>query len=406
MILIGLILLLLLGSALFSSMETALFSISRTKLKALRQLKRRGVRSIAYLKSRPDLLLVVLLTGNLIVNVTAAALATLFVIGLFSASNEVLVIESFVMSILLLIIGEITPKVIARRNYESFALRVSPYFRFIYLAFLPVSIPFYLLVRRLIPSQRFGSLSPEDLRTMVEEAEAKRVVSEYEAVILRQLLTLGMRRVADIMTPRNSIVAIPVANTAGDALRLIRRTRHSRILVYGNNLDNVVGIIYAKDLIRSDPKTPLHQLLREPIFIPETKRLDSLLEEFTEIRCHIGVVVDEYGGVSGLVTLEDVLEAIVGEIVDESDDIEDRDYIALGEDRYLVSGDLDLDVLFNLFGKKRKIEKGKRVSAYIMDLLGSIPVEGEVVHFDHLEAKISKVVGNRIVWLVVRSISS
>ena len=405
MILIAIaIFILLLSSALFSSMETALFSISGTRLKALSQIKRRGVRSISKLKEKTGLLLVTLLTGNLIVNVSAIALATLLVVSLFHPSNGILVVESIIMSILLLVIGEITPKVIARRNYESFALRVSPYFCYCYNLFLPIAYPFYLMVSRIIPSQKLSRLSPDDLRSMVSEAESKKVVTEYEAVILRQLLSLGIIRASDIMTPRNSIIAISAEKTVASALAMMKKHRHSRIIVYRNNLDNAIGIVYAREAIRQRPDLPVIQLVREPIYIPETKRLDSLLEEFMKSRCHIAIVVDEYGGVSGLVTLEDVLEAIFGEIVDESDDIEDRDYIPLGENRYLVSGDLDLTTLYNLFGQKPATKEVKRVSAHIMNLLGSTPIEGEIVRFDQLEAKISKVVGNRIVWLVVRSI--
>ncbi|HIE06227.1 MAG TPA: HlyC/CorC family transporter [bacterium (Candidatus Stahlbacteria)] len=385
-------------------METALFSISRTKLKALLQLKQKGSRNIFDLKKKSDLLLVVLLTGNLVVNVSASALATLFVVSMFTPNDKILLIEALIMSGLLLIIGEITPKVIARRNFESFALRMSPYFKYVYSIFLPIAMPFYLLVKKLIPSQQIRSLSPEDLRTMVDEAKLKKAVSDYEAIVLRQLLNLGVKRVVDVMTPRNSIIAIPATKTVAEALKFIRKNRHSRIMVYGHNLDNVVGVLYAKDILLADANATIMELIKEPIFVPETKKLDSLLEHFMRVGCHLSIVVDEYGGVSGLVTLEDVLEAIFGEIIDESDDIEDRDYIALGEGRYLISGDLDMSVLYSLFGQGEEARESKRVSAYLMDKMGTIPVEGETIRFDHLEAKISKVEGNRIVWLVVRQI--
>jgi putative hemolysin len=402
------IVLLLVLSAFFSGSEAALFSLTpglREELKTGRPVSSRRIEALL---GRPDRLLGTLLLGNLLVNTTASSLVALLLIKLAhaSAASEALYLGlgGVAMTAVLLVFGEVTPKLAATRRPVPFARFCA---RPVNLARVLLA-PFVALLLRV--SARFAprehepaTLSDEELHTMIEIGKERGVILGSEEEILVNLVDLDRRTVSEVMTPRIDIVALPEDATVREAIAACRSHGFSRLPVYRNTIDHITGTAYAKDLLGApDERAPVEALARPVFLVPEVKRLPELLDELRRKGSHIAVVVDEFGQTAGLVTLEDLLEAVFGEISDEYDVAEELPYSKLDESSYLVDGEIDIATLNRLFRNSFRRLGHERLSSFIHDRLGRLPEEGDVLTLRNLEITVRETDGNKLEKVLVR----
>ena len=395
-------------SGFFSSSETALFSISKVKALHIAKDGTRTGKLILKIKEDSHTLLTTILIGNNLVNIAASAIATSIAIGYFK-SNAV-GIATGVMTLLVLIFGEIFPKSFANHNNILVArLVIIPIYWLSKLLF-----PFIFLFN-IIPKlhgkldKSNEAVTEDELMTMVEVVEEEGEIKEEEKEYITNIFEFDDTSCSEIMTPRADMFVIDVSEEMD--IQEILKTGYSRIPVMEDTIDNIIGIVNVKDLfasyqrsIVSDAKEPLYvkKIMRKPYFIPESKKLDSLLQEFKQKKNHLGVVVDEHGGVSGIVTLEDVVEEIIGEIIDETDRLV-PDIVRLKGSKWLVAGKIDIDDL----NKKIEINLPESssydtFSGYFLDQIGRIPKVGESIKIDKWIATVKDMDGNRIKTFIVK----
>jgi putative hemolysin len=378
-----LLLLLLVLSAFFSGSEIALFSLGEARVRALREEGRRGSASLERLKANPERLLATVLIGNNIVNIGAASLATAVALEAFGSAG--VAYATGVMTLLVLVFGEITPKGLATANADSFSLGVAPWIYFLSRMLAPFVIPLEKLTRWFVRrSQRDGRLTVTEgeIREMTAIGHREGAIDEHERRIIERAFRLDETRAWDIMTPRVDIFAWsadrPLASIAAELPTL----RFSRVPVYRESVDDIVGILYTRDayhaLVTGQRDIAIGQLSREPFFVPGSIPLTRLLGDFQTRRIHMGVVIDEYGGTDGLVTLEDILEELVGEIVDETD-LEHQPLVRVSRNELLVEGGADLREINHFFNTAFPQLEHRSLNGYLLDELGYVPRAAEEV---------------------------
>lgn len=389
--------LLLLLSAFFSGSETALTSLGKLKTKSLIEKKRK---TLSVWLSDPDSLLATILVGNNIANISASVLLTFILLHLFgeTTAGKIGAVSTGVMTFLILIFGEIAPKIYARANAERVALRVIKLLNFFSYILSPL-VKFFLFVAsqlvRLCGGRR-GKFEPfmteDEIRGLINLGEEEGVLEEEKKEMLEGVFGFGETKVREVMIPRPDIVAIEIKADLEDVFKLAVSAGHSRILVFKEKIDNVVGILYVKDLLSLWPKgerKPLSELIRTPYFVPEAKKVDELLREFKSKRIHIAVVVDEYGGTAGLITIEDLIEEIIGEIEDEYDRTKKEEIIILDSELAIVSGRADIGETNERFDINLPEKEGvETVAGAITDYLGYVPRKGEDVFYENLKISI------------------
>ncbi|MFO7675104.1 MAG: hemolysin family protein [bacterium] len=399
--------LLLALSALISGSETALFSLTAAGRDQLRQQQPRAGRRVDDLLASPARLLGAILVSNVAVNVTASALATLVLVewsGRAGASPALyLGLGGLAMTGLLLVFGEVTPKLLAARDPVRFALVAAPVVGTVRALFAPVAALLDRIDARL--AARRGEdehLSESELHTMFRVGRERGVIVEREEEILWNLVGLADRTVGEVMTPRIEMVALEKSATVREAVALAAEHLLSRLPVYDGSVDRVVGVVYAKELPGADPDRPVAELMRRAYFVPEVKRLPSLLDELRKKGSHIAVVVDEFGQTAGLVTLEDVLEAIFGEIADEYDEPGELPWRRLADGSLEVDGEVDIATLDRLMrGRFAGVEQ-ERLSGFVHERLGRLPARGDVVRFGGLEIEVSETSEHKLEKALIR----
>jgi len=402
------IVLLLVCSAFFSGSETALFSLTPGRREELKTSRPHASRRVDSLLSDPGRLLGTLLLGNLIVNTAASGVFTLALLALarHSGTSEALLLGAggIVLTVVLLIFCEVTPKVMASRNPGTFVPLVAGPVRVARVVLLPFTTLLMRVSRRLTPKQHEPAmLSDDELHTMIDVGKQRGVIFGSEEEILTNLVGLEKRTVSEVMTPRIDIVAVPENMTIREAAATCRDAGFSRVPVFHDTIDHVSGTVYAKDLLSADdPNAPVCSLCRPAFFVPEVKHLPPLLDELRRKGSHIAVVVDEFGQTSGLVTLEDLLEAVFGEIVDEYDVVEELPYSKLDEHSYLVDGEIDLATLNRLFRRAFTGLGHERLSAFMQDKLGRLPSEGDIITHRTLEITVKETAGPKLEKVLIR----
>jgi len=394
---------LLLASAFFSSAETAFFSLS--PLRSARLSNNRLVNSL--LRSR-DRLLATILSGNLIVNFAATSLWTALLIQAAKHWNwnetQTLTLGVVLMVLMLLLFGEITPKIIAVRFPVRLSKLYAPIIVFFSWIFFPITWALGALAKLLRRRRPKEAPFPtdEEVKTMIEMAVRYGILRKDEERIMENLVDLGERTVTEIMTPRVEMKAISLDTKYQDVMAYIRKTRKSRYPVYKESADQIVGIVYTKDLLTSPAPIELKELLRDPYYVPETKALSDLLEELRRSDRHIAVVIDEFGGTAGIVTLEDILEAIFGEIADEFDSA--TPYKKQKNGSYIVDGYIDLATLNQLFDEAfaEAEDEFDRLSELITHELGRIPKNSDTITYNGIIIKIQKVRNLKIDKVVLK----
>jgi putative hemolysin len=397
---------LLVCSAFFSGSEAAFFSLTTVQVERLRE--RGGVlgRLIASMLQHPTNLIFTFLVGHEIVKVTLSVTATSLALSLYGNGGEYLAIVGTL--ILLLLFGEITPKSFAVRYPERIARLVAwPIQAFTY-AITPLRWGLRKLVDAVMGehAQRPISLNTaEEFKTLVEISEDEGIIDQHERNLIQRVFELGGHRVFEILTPRTDIFALEVSEPLATALAKIKDNRFSRIPVYEGTIDQISGILYAKDLLpysrHPELEVKLRDLLHPVFFVPESKRIDDLLREFQRNKVHMAVVVDEYGGVSGLVTMEDALEELVGEIVDEFD-TEEILCQQIDPQTYVVSARLPLDDFNAQLGVSIPRENADTIGGHVFHLFGKLPKRGESVSAHGLTFTIEHIKGTRILEIRVR----
>ncbi len=393
---------LLMLSFIFSGSEAAFFSLPPWRLREHRLLSR--------LIAEPGILLGTLLFGNLLVNISATAIFTLLLLQFSSrfrlAPTIVLPVGGILMTVILLLFGEITPKLLAARYPDAFARAFTP---FIYLFRQLLSPVTWLLNKinsfsRLLPEEN-AQLSEPELQTMITFGREQGILLPGEEEILRNLIQLDRRTVSEVMTPRQDIVAMPADATIAKALEVCRQSGFSRLPVYSGTLEKITGVVYAKELLTAtDPALPVTTITRPPYFVPEVKRLTLLLDELRRKNSHIAIVIDEFGQTAGIVTLEDILEAIFGEIRDEFDWAEEFPYRRVAENEYIVDGEIDLATLNRLFEDAFTGFEFDRLAALIYDRLGRLAKTGDTVRIGNLEITVTELSEHRLEKVLIRKL--
>lgn len=408
---------LLLASALFSGSEVALFSLGEQARASLQERGDRASRRVLKLLEQPRQVLVTILILNTSVNVAAAILSALLT-GVLAEAQQwnhtlTLLLEVIVLTFVLLVLSEISPKLIATRNAAAYARAVSG----LLLALHRVLYPFSNLLARSTQAlqHRFKPglrrrLSSEDLKAMADVGEAHGTLEEAERELIYSIVEFGETTVREIMVSRLDMTALPVTATLEEAFELIRESGHSRVPLYIDHLDNILGVVYAKDLLPYLRQTGDGQgvdwtrIARPAIFVPLGKKLDDLLKDFQSRKTHIAIVVDEYGGTAGLVTLEDVLEEIVGDIRDEHDEDEEELYQQIDPATYRFDGRINLDDLNEVLGLELDTEAYdfETLGGLIFHLAGAIPAPGDEMTFESLRLRVETVENHRIGQVLVQ----
>jgi putative hemolysin len=400
----GLVLLLLL-SAFFSGSETALLSLDSIRVKYLVHKKRRGAEQLERVLAQPENLLGAILVGNNLVNIAASVFATTFFVQVFGARGELLTIV--ILTPVLLVVSEVCPKTFAARYPERFSFVVLRPIMLIMLLLRPVVwlvTSFSRLLTLFVKSEPQPIISEEEIRTLITVGEQSGVVGKDKCRMLGGIFDLSQISVRDVMIPRTEVVALDASSSFGDVLRTVQQSRHSRFPIYEESLDNIIGIIHSKDILRYvhiAHEFSLKKLARKPYFVPESKRINTLLQAFQRRQVHMAVVIDEYGGVEGIVTLEDVVEEIVGEIRDEYDIDEDLVF-ELGSGRYLLDGSISLRAVNQRFGLELSEEHASTLAGFMLEALGSIPHTGDSCAEGDSRFIVRKVIDHRIEQIELR----
>ncbi len=393
-------------SGFFSSAETSLFSISKTKAIHLAKNGTGTYRLIRRMKSDPHTLLTTILIGNNLVNVAAAALATS--IAMESFPNFAISIATGGMTFLILVFGEVFPKSIATRNNVLIArIAIYPVY-WLSLLFYPI-IKFLNFIPWLTGRIRKPqAVTEEELMTFVEVVEEEGEIKEEEKELIHNIFEFDDTNASEIMTPRADMFVIDI--TEDLKIETIIDSGFSRIPVIHHDIDDVIGVLNIKDLFRhlasGDKNIDIAQIMKKPYVVPENKKLDNLLQQFKKTKTHIAIVIDEHGGVAGLITLEDALEELVGEIVDETDK-EEPHIVRLKPKTWVILGKTDIDDVNDELGMEIPDSATyDTFSGYILDAIEKIPAENEEITLGRYVITVKEKDGNRIIRYTVKEMDS
>lgn len=399
-----LIMVLVMFSAYFSATETAFSSMNRTKLKAMAEKGSTKAKRALDLSEKYDTLLSTILIGNNIVNITAASVATVFFVRLIGDAGVTL--STVVLTIVVLIFGEISPKSIAKDCPEKFAMFSAPFIGALIWVLTPLTFLFSMwkkLLSRLLRMERESGMSQEELLMLVEEVQQDGSIDENEGELLTNVIEFSNISAEDILTHRGDLEAVPVEAEKSEIAEAFQTSKFSRILVYKESIDNIIGVIHLKDFYTGMGVTEksVEEILSPVIFVLQNEKIDNMLEKLQKSKSHLAVVLDEYGGTYGIVTMEDILEELVGEIWDEHDEVVE-DIRLCGKDTYLVNAAMDLDDFCKRFGIETESESSL-LSGWIMEQMEKVPDAGESFQYQNLTITIAKVEHHRIAEVRVKA---
>ncbi len=398
-------------SALFSGSEVSLFSLDKKRGEFFKDKKNLVERYIVNLLDSPRRLLVTILLGNTVFNVAASILSVSIALDYAKAHgipvDLILLIQIILLTILILIFGEITPKIWASKYPARFARMAAVPLYWINVLLYPFSQTITEITKATVSKVKYDkkktALYSSELKDLADLGVETGTIEQNEHDLIDGLVSFGKIIAREVMTPRVDINALPVDANLEESLKVITESGHSRIPVYEENLDNIVGILYAKDLLqfidsqRTPQRISLKKLSRKAYFIPETKLISELMHEFQAKNIHVGIVVDEYGGTSGLISLEDIIEEIVGEIRDEYDK-EETEIQEIGENKYLVLGKTDIAELNDKIGTNLEAESDDfdTLGGFIFNYAGEIPMEGRSFKKGNFRYTVKEIENKRI----------
>jgi len=389
-------------SAYFSATETAFSSFNRIRVKNLAEKGDKRATLALKLADDYDKLISTILIGNNIVNILASAMGTLLFGMIISGNAELAAtVSTAVLTVSVLIFGEITPKTLAKNFPESFVRFSAPIIRVVCIILYPFNFIFGLwqkLLAKMFKKDDDQGMTEEELISIIEEAEEEGDLDEEESSLIKSAIEFGDLEVGDIFTPRIDITALPVNADKATVIKTFTESGYSRIPVYEDDLDNIIGILYYKDFyaLAMESATPLTEIMKPAIFVAKTQKVNDLMKELQEKQLHMAVVTDEYGSTAGLVTLEDILEEIVGDIWDEHDEIVEE-IKEISEKEYEVSGMANLEKLLDELDMEPDDEMdATTVNGWAMAILERIPEEGDSFEYKGLKVEVLKMDGRRI----------
>ncbi len=381
MILVFIMVVLVMLSAYFSATETAFSAVNKTKLKTLAEKDNKKAKLVLKLCDKYDRLISTILIGNNIVNIALSSIATVYFIELMNGHTAAPTVSTIVATVVVLIFGEITPKSLAKDFPEKFTMFSAPVINLLIYVFLPPNALFSawknLLSKVFKKNEEEEKMSQEELLMLVEEVEQEGSIDKNESNLLRNAIEFTERRADDILTHRMDLEAVAVDAPVEEIADTFANSRFSRLLVYRDSIDTIVGVVHQKDFFGKEGITTsdITEIMTPVVYVQHGERVNDLLMSLQKHKTHIAVVLDEYGGTLGIVTMEDILEELVGEIWDEHDEVEEV-IEEIGEDTYLVDCSVNLDDLSDRFDVELESESGT-LASYVMEKFGGLPEEGE-----------------------------
>ncbi len=382
---------LLLFSAYFSATETAFSSLNRARVKTLAEENKRAA-LVLKLSDSYDKLLSAILIGNNIVNIALSSICTMYFIGLFvdlkNGGSLATTVSTVVSTVAVLIFGEITPKTLAKESPEKFAMFSAPIIKVLMVVFAPLSFFFSgikILMSKLIKSDDDRKMTQDELLTIVDEAEQDGGIDEGESKLLRSAIEFTDREASDILTPRIAIEAVSETVSNDEIAKIFEESGYSRLPVYSQSIDSIIGTIHQKDFYSKiyGTEKPISNIMKKPVFIPQSLKISDILSLLQKTKSHMAVVLDEYGGTRGIITMEDILEELVGEIWDEHDEVVE-DIVNIGENEFKIICSSDLEKMFKFFDLDDEETSAATVGGWVLEKCGCIPKIGESFEYENV----------------------
>lgn len=391
------IVVLVIMSGFFSSTETAYSCASRIKLRTLvSNGNKRAKKVLDLAETNYDKFISTVLIGNNIVNLTASTLGTIFFASLIASESTSALVSTATLTVAVLIFGEITPKFIAKTYPEKLSMAFYPLIKFFYYVFTPLNIIFggwKWLLSKVFRFKDSDIVTEDEIMTIVEEAEEDGTLKQEETKLIRSVIEFDDLEVGDILVPRVNIVAVDVESSMDDMRKVFDREGYSRLPVYKDSIDTIIGTIHEKDFYNAylKGKKGVDGIMQNAFYTAEHVKISDLLRQLQKKKVHIAVVLDEYGGTLGIVTLEDILEELVGEIYDEHDEIINY-FKPLNETTTIIAGNADVSDMFEYFGFDGDDDKyeASTVSGWVIEMLGEIPTVGKTFEYRTLDFEVMK----------------
>ena len=393
-------------SAVFSSSETAITSVSKIKVRQLDQKDNKNAHLLKKLHDNMQTTISTILIGNNIVNIAASSIATILFTNIFHQNGAL--ISTVVMTVFVLIFGEVIPKTIAQYKNKSVALKFSRFIYFLTIIFKPIVKVLNILTRLVIKlfigeDEDSSTLTEEELKTLVEVSEEEGVLKNQETEIMINALELKETLAVDIMTPRTSMASVDIEDAENDLKEIIKNITYSRIPVYEDNIDDIIGVLHIKELahkiIEDDRDFKVRDILKPAFYAYEYIPVVDLFKQMRTKNISISIIIDEYGGTSGIVTMEDILEELVGEIDDEYD--HEKEVTKLSDNEYLVDPEMRIDEVNERFDLDIQSDKFDSIGGFVIELLDRMPKSKDEVEFENLKFVVVNVDKRKITQLMI-----
>ena len=393
-------------SAVFSSSETAITSVSKIKVRQLDQKDNKNAHLLKKLHDNMQTTISTILIGNNIVNIAASSIATILFTNIFHQNGAL--VSTVVMTVFVLIFGEVLPKTIAQYKNKSVALKFSRFIYLLTIIFKPIVKVLNLLTRLVIKifigdNGDSSTLTEEELKTLVEVSEEEGVLKDQETEIMINALELKETLAVDIMTPRTSMASVDIEDAENDLREIIKNITYSRIPVYEDNIDDIIGVLHIKELahkiIEDDHDFKIRDILKPAFYAYEYIPVVDLFKQMRAKNISISIIIDEYGGTSGLVTMEDILEELVGEIDDEYDN--EKEVTKINDNEYLVDPEMRIDEVNERFDLNLQSEKFDSIGGFVIELLDRMPKSKDEVEFENLKFVVVNVDKRKITQLMI-----
>lgn len=387
-------------SAYFSATETAFSSLNKTRLKSMVEKGNKRARLALDLSENYDKLISTILVGNNIVNIALASIGTIMFSKIMKGEEELAAtVSTAVVTVVVLIFGEVTPKSVAKDAPEGFAMFSAPLIKILIWLLTPINFIFSMwkkLIAKIFKLEGSSKMSQEELVLLVEEVEQEGTLDTDEGELIRNAIEFGEQEAEDILIHRVDIVAVDVDDSKEEIAGIFAKTKFSRLVVYEESIDNIVGIIHLKDFFTTGGVTrnSVRDIMTKPLFIQKSEKLNDLLKILQKNKSHIAVVIDEYGGTLGIVTMEDILEEIVGEIWDEHDEVIET-FRSIGDDRYIVECSENFEDFCEFFDLQAESDSIS-IGGWVMEQLGKIPEKGDRFSFENLDIIITETDSHRV----------
>ncbi|MDU5998609.1 MAG: hemolysin family protein [Finegoldia magna] len=393
-------------SSVFSSSETAITSVSKIKVRQLDQKDNKNAHLLKKLHDNMQTTISTILIGNNIVNIAASSIATILFTNIFHQNGAL--ISTVVMTVFVLIFGEVLPKTIAQYKNKSVALKFSRFIYLLTIVFKPIVKVLNLLTRLIIKlfvgeDEDSSTLTEEELKTLVEVSEEEGVLKNQETEIMINALELKETLAVDIMTPRTSMASVDIEDAESDLKEIIKNITYSRIPVYEDSIDDIIGVLHIKELahkiIEDDRDFKVRDILKPAFYAYEYIPVVDLFKQMRTKNISISIIIDEYGGTSGIVTMEDILEELVGEIDDEYDN--EKEVTKLSDNEYLVDPEMRIDEVNERFDLDIKSDKFDSIGGFVIELLDRMPKSKDEVEFENLKFVVVNVDKRKITQLMI-----